>query len=460
MSISLQFFGAARQVTGSKHLLTVGKRQVLLECGMTQGGDRREADRQNRNLDFDASEVDAVVLSHAHIDHSGSLPLLVKSGFDGPIYCTRGTDDLVEVLLRDSAMLQAQDAEYLKRKGIDLPAPYDIRDVERTLKLMRAVPYHQDFDVVDGVRAKFFDAGHIFGSAMVYLEAREGDRTVRVGFTGDHGRRFTPILRDPEQLPPVDALITESTYGDREHSGDPVIDDELEEVVNHEMKDGGRILIPAFSIGRTQNVLFSLGKLVEAGRIPRQPIFIDSPMARKATKIIRAHPAAFDDETKAILESGRDPLFFEGVRFVADREESMELNDLRQGIIIAASGMCQGGRIVHHLKRTLPRKQDCVLTVGYMARGTLGREIVERRDEVEIWGRRYPVRCQVRTIHGLSAHADWKEMVGNLRHLRDECKNVFIVHGEADAALAFQKRLRDAGFRGVEVPERTEAFEL
>jgi len=460
MSITLQFFGAAREVTGSKHLLTVGSQRILLECGMTQGGDRQEADRQNRELDFDAARVDAVVLSHAHIDHSGSLPLLVKRGFRGRIYCTRGTDDLVDVLLRDSAMLQEQDARYLQKKGIDQPAPYDVEDVERTLGQLRPQRYHEDFEVVPGVTARFYDAGHILGSAMVYLEAVDGGRTLRLGFTGDHGRKSTPILRDPERLPPVDVLLSESTYGDREHDGDQDIDDEMAEIVTEEMRDGGRILIPAFAIGRTQNVLWTLGNLVAAGRIPRQPIFIDSPMAKRATKIVRAHPEAFDDETRDVIRSGRDPLFFEGVRFVADQNESMELNDLRQGIILSASGMCQGGRIVHHLKRTLPRREDCLLTVGYMARGTLGREIVDGAKHVEIWGRSYPVRCRVRTIHGLSAHADWKEMVASLSHLREHCRRVFLVHGEEEAALAFAERLREAGFAGVEVPTQRQLVEL
>jgi len=459
MTISLQFFGAARQVTGSKHLLTVGDRRILLECGMTQGeGD--DVDRQNRELDFDARDIDAVVLSHAHIDHSGSLPLLVKEGFTGAIHCTDGTDDLVEVLLRDSAMLQEQDAEYLKKKGIDLPAPYSMQHVEKTVGLLRAHRYHEAFEVLPGVRVEFFDAGHIFGSAMVFVTVEHEGRTVRIAFTGDHGRKFTPILRDPERLPECDVLICESTYGDREHDGTPDIEDQLAEIVNEEMRDGGRILIPAFAVGRTQNILWALGNLVAAGKIPQQPIFIDSPMARRATKITRGHPQVFDRETKSIIDSGRDPLFFDGVRFVADREESMELNDLRSGIIIAASGMCQGGRIVHHLKRTLPRREDCVLMVGYQARGTLGRRIQDGADHVRIWGRSFDVRCKVRSMHGLSAHADWKELLGNLRHLRDGAQRVFLVHGEEDAALTFADRLRDAGFRGVEVPERTERFEL
>lgn len=456
---TLQFLGAARQVTGSKYLLTTNGKRVLFECGLVQGP-RAVSNRANRELGVDASKVDGVVLSHAHIDHSGALPRLVKLGYEGPIHCTQPTAELVEVLLYDSAHLQAQDAEHLRRRGIVFEPPYDAEDVAQTVKRLRAHAYHEPFEVVPGVRVEFFDAGHIFGSAMEVITVQEGGRTLRIGFTGDHGRKHTSILRDPERLPPVDALITESTYGDREHENSPAIDGKLGDIVREEMRDGGRVLVPAFAVGRTQNLLVSLNRLISNRAIPAQNIWIDSPMATQATKIMRRHPEIYDDETKRLLASGRDPFFFDGVRFVADAEESKTLNSVRQGIIISASGMCEGGRILHHLKQTITRPEDCVLTVGYMAQGTLGRRLVDGNEYVNIFGERYRVRCKVRSLLGLSAHADYKELLASLGHLAARPCKVFVVHGEEAPAIRFADRLRDAGFADVHVPVRGEICQV
>ncbi len=456
---SLQFLGAARHVTGSRHLLTANGKRVLFECGMVQGP-REMSNRLNRDLGLDATSIDAVVLSHAHIDHSGSLPRLVKLGFRGRIHCTEATADLIELLLYDSAGLQAQDAEHLRKRGVEFEPPYDGADVKQTLKQLHRHAYHETFDVVDGVTVQFFDAGHIFGSAQEVITVREGNRRVRIGFTGDHGRKHTSILRDPERLPEVDVLITESTYGDRLHEETPRINTRLAEIVQEELRDGGRILVPAFAIGRTQNLLFSLNQLIAHGRIPPQRIFIDSPMAAQATRIMARYPELYDQETRNLLDSGRDPFFFEGVRFVADVQESISLNDVRQGIIISASGMCEGGRILHHLKRTIGRPEDCVLAVGYMAQGTLGRRLVDGETTVRIYGESYTVRCKVRSLLGLSAHADYKELLANLAHLTTSAQKVFVVHGEESAALAFATRLQEAGFRHAHAPERGETHEL
>jgi len=458
MAISIQFLGAARQVTGSKHLLTVDDHKILLECGMVQGP-RRTSNKINTDLPLDPEQIDAVVLSHAHIDHSGSLPRLVRMGYEGPIYCTDPTKSLLGVMLADSAHLQAADARYLSKKGHRFEPAYDIGDVERTLRQARGLPYHKDFEVVPGVKARFLDAGHILGSAQVVLDvqARKGNMTI--AFTGDHGRRVLPILRPPEKLPPCNILISESTYGNRLHPENVDLEAELERILREEMRDGGRVLIPAFSVGRTQNILFFLHKLMAAGRIPHTPVFVDSPMSTKATKIMAGHRDVLHEDIRSMLASGNNP-FFDGVRYVADVEESKGLNGVRQGVIISASGMCEGGRILHHLKQSLPRPQDCVLIVGYQAQGTLGRRLVEGHEHVAILGERYQVRCRIRKMNGLSAHADWKELVQNLRHLAAHTRRVFVVHGEEDPAIMFREHLIDAGFRQVDVPVYREEFRL
>jgi metallo-beta-lactamase family protein len=462
MAIELQFLGAARHVTGSKHLITVDGRRILLDCGLVQGP-RAMAVEANRELPFDPGSIDAVILSHAHIDHSGSLPRLVRMGYRGPIHCTPGTRDLAEILLADSAYLQAQDIAYLKKKGRadpDLEPPYDIEDVERTVRAMRTHGYGMRFEVLPGVRAEFLEAGHILGSAMVVVHFNAAGREQRLAFTGDHGRAGSPILRDPERLPEVDYLITESTYGDRVHETGQEMEEALCRVVREEVEDGGRILVPAFSVGRTQNLLYTLGNLIHAGRIPPQRIWVDSPLSTKATKIVAAHRELFDADARAVLESGRDPFFFDGVRFVADVQESMALNGVRSGIIISASGMCEAGRILHHLKFSVTRKEDCVLAVGFMAEGTLGRKLVDGFESVPILGERYPVRCKVRQIQGLSAHADCDELVAALRHLAPRCRRAFVVHGEEAPALKFCDRLRDVGFENVVAPVQRQKFVL
>lgn len=456
---SIQFLGAARHVTGSKYLLTANGKRVLFECGLVQGP-REMSNRANRELGVEAAAVDGVVLSHAHIDHSGSLPRLVKLGYRGAIHCTKPTAELAEILLHDSARLQAADARHLSKRGIVYQPPYEPKDVEQTVKQMRGHDYHEPFEVVPGVSIEFFDAGHIFGSAMEVITVREGRSSVRIGFTGDHGRKQTSILRDPERLPPVDVLLTESTYGDRLHEASPEINQRLADIVAEELRDGGRILVPAFAVGRTQNLLFSLNQLIARQAIPAQPIYVDSPMATEATKVMRRYPELYDEATRRLLNSGRDPLFFDGVRYVGDAEESKSLNSVRQGIIIASSGMCEGGRILHHLKRTVTRREDCVLTVGYMAEGTLGRKLVDGHPQVNILGERYPVHCKVRSLLGLSAHADYQELIGNLSHLAPIARQVFVVHGEEPPALEFAERLRTVGFRKVDVPHHREVFDL
>jgi metallo-beta-lactamase family protein len=452
MTIALQFCGAARRVTGTKHLLKVGDRRVLLDCGIVQGP-RKVSDEANRKLPFHPDQIDAVVLSHAHIDHSGLLPKLVKDGFRGRITCTRATADLTSVLLRDAADIQVNDSRHLARRGQIVQPLYDENDVARTLPLLRGVKYHERVPVIPGVDVEFFDAGHILGSAIVLLHIDDGRQRLRLAFTGDHGRKFLPILRDPEPIPECDVLLTESTYGDREHPPRGDIETQVVEIVRREVEDGGRILVPAFSVGRTQNIVLSLGRLMHEGRIPRLPIFVDSPLSREATKVIAAHPELFDQETRALLATGRSPFYFEGVRYVADVEESKSLNELREGVIIAASGMCESGRILHHLARSVGRSQDAVVLIGYQAEATLGRKLQDGWQRVRIYGDEHAVRCKVYSLGGMSAHADWQEMLKNNGAAGRTARQTFVVHGEERPALAYAQRLTDAGFKNVVVPE-------
>jgi metallo-beta-lactamase family protein len=459
MTIELQFLGAARHVTGTKHLLTIGKKKVLLDCGMVQGP-RRVADEANRKLPIAGRDVDAVVLSHAHIDHCGSLPRLVKDGFAGPIWCTDATSDMLRMMLMDSAHIQSQDCRHLRRRGHDVEPVYDDQDVERTLRLVRPVPYHETLEVLRELRVQFLDAGHILGAAIVVMDVDGGKRQRRIVFTGDHGRKNLPILRDPDRIPECDALITESTYGNREHEHRVDLMAELARIVGEELHDGGRVIIPAFAVGRTQSVVLFLGQLMRDGTLPKLEIHVDSPMSREATRIMGKHPGLFDAETRALLKSGHNPLFFEGVNYVASVEESKALNQVRTGVIISASGMCESGRVLHHLSQSIGRREDCVLMVGYQATGTLGRRLLDGERMVNIFGEPHEVKCKVRSIPGLSAHADWRELMAASRHLAGRCKQVFVVHGEDEPAEAYASRLRDAGFAKVHVPSKYDRIEV
>lgn len=459
MTIQLQFLGAARQVTGSKHLLTVNGRRILIDCGMVQGP-RKLANKLNAQLPLEARNIDAVVLSHAHIDHSGSLPRLVKLGYQGSIHCTHATADLLGILLPDSAHIQESDARYLAKRGHAFEPAYTSRDVETTMARVVGADYHEPVQVCPEVTATFIDAGHILGSSQIVLDVQDGSHSMRIAFTGDCGRKDLPILRDPDPLPPCDVLITESTYGDRLHPSRTDLEAQIEAFLEEQRGFGGRLLIPAFSVGRTQNILWYLGRLIHAGKLDPLPIVVDSPLSTKATRIVARHHDLYDKETRALLDAGRDPFFFEGVRCTSDVEESKALNTMRRGIIISASGMCEGGRILHHLKQTIERPEDCVLIVGFQAQSTLGRRLLEGYETVKIFGERHKVRCRVRHINGLSAHADAAELLEHLRPLVGRAQRVFVVHGEENAAMRFADRLLDAGFGDVEVPLHKETFTL
>lgn len=459
--MQIEFVGAAQTVTGSKHVIRTKHATVLLDCGMVQGR-RRESIRQNQELGVNPAEIDAVILSHAHIDHSGALPMLVRNGYDGPIYATPATRDLCAVMLEDAAMIQASDARYINKvierdhAHMDPVEPlYDQEDVVQVLARMLAVPYHRKMQVANGVHVTFFDAGHVLGSAIVVLDVEDGGKHKRLLFTGDLGRKHMPILRDPEIVDGVDALITESTYGDRLHKPIGAMDDELAAVLERTYKRGGKVVIPSFALERAQELLYALNALKHDGRLPPMPIYVDSPLTVKITDIFRLHPECYDTETRALLQSNRSPFDFEAVQYVGDKEESKAIDASTDPcVIISASGMCEAGRVVHHLKATIEDAKNTVCIVGFQAAHTLGRRLVERRPRVRIFGVERDLRAEVVTMNGFSAHADQRDLVEYASALRDrgQLRRVALVHGEETAQAALTEKLRDAGIAEVHAP--------
>ena len=455
---TVTFWGAARTVTGSMHLVEANGGKLLLDCGLYQGK-RAEAWQRNSRFPFPPKSIDAVILSHAHTDHCGNLPNLVRNGFHGPIYCTPATRDLTAVMLGDSAKIQAEDAAYLNRhRGKDelkVQPLYDERDVRRTLCLCHAVPYDRDFEPRRGVQARFVDAGHLLGSAMVALKLDGAGRERRVTFTGDIGRRDQPILRDPAPVPEADLLISESTYGGKTHDPVDLLAERLGDIVRRTTERGGKLLIPAFSLGRTQTVAFFLHQLVNAGRLPPLPIFVDSPLAAAATEVFRLHPDCFDEETAALVESDPDLFGGELIHYIHDVEASKRLNGYADPcVIIAASGMCEAGRILHHLKHNVEDPRNTILIVGFQAPNTLGRRLVERRPEVRILDRMLKLRAEVVVANGFSSHADQGDFMTYLGPLAGKTPQVRLVHGEVPNAEALAAALREKGFGDVEIPDR------
>lgn len=466
--MKIEFQGAARTVTGSMHLLTVNGARILLDCGLYQGK-RAESYERNSNLPFDPKSVDATVLSHAHIDHSGNLPTLVKNGFAGSIYATAATRDLCAAMLLDSAHIQEEDAQYLnkKRSRQDLPPVvplYTVNDAAKSLKSFVSLGYDRPLSVAPGVTLTLRDAGHILGSAVVILDLVEGARKVRLAFSGDLGRKGTPILQDPVVVEEVDSLIIESTYGDRVHDSIEDTRRKLREVVNDTYARGGKLIVPAFAVGRTQELVYDLHRLAEERDIPSLPIFVDSPLAINATEVFRLHPECFDQELLQFIAGGKDqdPWGFHRLTYVRTVEASKELNFLREpAIIISASGMCEAGRILHHLKNNVEDPRNTVLIVGWQAPDTLGRRLVEHQPVVKIFGEEYTLRARVETINGYSAHADRTELLDYVRQVASRgLKTVFVVHGEEASSLALADNLAGMNVARIVVPKPGEAFEL
>jgi metallo-beta-lactamase family protein len=461
----ITFHGAVRTVTGSQHLLEVNGKKILLDCGLYQGK-RADANRRNATFRFEPKDIDALVLSHAHMDHAGNIPTLVKRGFKGNIYCTPATRDLCGVMLMDSAFIQQKDAEFLnKRRKDDEPAVealYGAPDVQQTLKQMICVPYQRPMQVTPGVSVTFRDCGHILGSASVTLDCTEGTRQLRVAFTGDVGRREFPILHDPDPPQKVDVLISESTYGDRLHSSEVEAEDELAGIVQRVYRRGGIIVMPAFAVGRTQTVVYHLHKLHQSGKIPNLPIYVDSPLAVNVTSVYKLHPECYDADTLELMDKDSDPFGFRGIRYVQSVEESKRLNDVREPVmIISASGMCEAGRVLHHLRNRIGDARNMVLLGGFQAEHTLGRRLQEGAVLARIYGEEVPVKAEVKKLEGMSAHADRDGLLAFAKSTAGaKPPKTFLVHGEEDVCLKFQTFLKEKGFADVTVPIEAKAYEL
>jgi metallo-beta-lactamase family protein len=458
--IELEFVGAAQTVTGSMHLVRTPHATVLLDCGLYQGR-RHESIERNRNIPLDISKLDTVVLSHAHIDHSGALPLLVGRGYNGDIHATPATRDLCAAMLEDAAMIQAADAKHInrliERDGLEMThvdALYTQADVRKTLNQMVTLAYHRPKQIAPGVRLTFLDAGHVLGSAIVVLDVDDEGKQRRICFTGDLGRNNMPILRDPEIPSDIEALITESTYGDRNHPPIAEMGEELADVITRTVKRGGKVVIPSFALERAQEIVFSLKKLAREGKIPRVPVYVDSPLTVKITDVFKLHPECFDEETLELLRKD-SPFDFAELRYVSGKEESMAIDASPEPcVIISASGMCESGRVLHHLKATLEDDKNTVCIVGFQAQHTLGRRLVEKRTRVKIFGVERDRRCDVVVLNGFSAHADQRGLVDFALAARERGKlrKIAMVHGEPKAQAALTALLTKEGFPEVHAP--------
>lgn len=462
--MKITFHGAAQTVTGSLHIVETARGDiVLMDCGMFQGR-RAEARAINNQFPVDPKKVRAIVLSHSHIDHIGNIPAWVAHGLKCPIYGTGATVDLCALMLRDSAHIQETDAMHLNKHLAPGQPPvvpaYTVEDAERAIGMLRGRNYRQEFDVVPGLTALYRDAGHILGSASITLSENVDGRITRLGFTGDIGRPDSAILNDPEPLDAgLDALLSESTYGNKEHPPQEDLPGKLADVLTRTVARGGKVIIPAFAVGRTQHVLYCMSQLQKAGKIPHMPIFVDSPLAIGASEIFKRHPECYDIEATKIF--GDDGSLFELDRFKTTRlpDESRKLNDLKgPAVIIAASGMCEAGRVLHHLEHHMGDERNTILIVGFQAENTLGRKIVEKQRLVKVYGQEHVLRAEVAVINGFSAHAGKSELAGFLDHCRPKGP-LFLVHGEIGPMTDFQAHLTgERGFKDVRIPKKGESF--
>lgn len=463
--MKLKFQGANFSVTGSRHLLKINGKQILLDCGMYQGH-RKDEYKFNKNFPFDPTKVDAVLLSHAHIDHSGNLPNLVKDGFKGSIYTTPATKDLCEFMLRDSAYIQEKEAEYLNRKkakrGEPLIEPiYTQEDAEKALNQFKGIKYEETFEVIEGVKCTFVDAGHILGSAITILDIQdqEDNKTKRLVYTGDLGRKFLPILRDPYQVKKADYLITESTYGNTLHESIVNVEEIVENFVEKTYQRKGKIIIPSFALGRTQEVVYTFHKLMKDKKIPDMQLYVDSPLAVNVTDIFRKHPECYDERTKKEFQK-ENPFGFEKITYITDVKDSKALNFKEDPhIIISASGTCEHGRILHHLKNNIEDERNTILIVGYMPEYTLGRKILEKTPEIKIFGEPYKLKAKVKSVNAFSAHADRSDLVDHVKHI-EGLKGIFLVHGEEKQLQAFKEALHENSIKDVTIPHLGDEVEI
>lgn len=463
----LTFWGAARTVTGSMHLLELESGyKLLMDCGLYQGH-RAEAKEINSKLPYDASKIDVVLLSHAHIDHSGLLPMLWKSGFRGRIYTTFASYDLCAIMLLDSAHIQEKDARYVnkrhRKRNEPLVTPlYTEEDAEAVLDHFVGVGYGAPFTPVPGVRVEYRDAGHILGAASMVLEITENGRTINLGFTGDVGRPNRPILRDPQAMADCDYLISESTYGGKVHDPPDTSKGKLLEVVKRTSGRGGRVIIPAFSVGRTQEIVYILDQLEHEDKLPPIPVYVDSPMAVNATGVFQLHPECYDRELREYIIKDGDAFGFDRLNYVRSVEESKRINTLRGPmIIISASGMCEAGRILHHLKNNIEDPKNTIMMVGYCADHTLGKRIVDRNQRVRIFGEEYSLKAEVVVMNSYSAHADEPELIDFIEMIdRDRLKDIFLVHGEYKRQEMLRDSLTEKGYDSITIPSRGDSVGL
>jgi metallo-beta-lactamase family protein len=462
----INFHGAAHTVTGTQHLLEINGFRLLLDCGMYQGR-REESYARNLNFKFDAGSLDAVILSHAHIDHSGNLPNLVKQGFNGPIYATRATAELASVMVADSGHIQESDAEFVNKRRARNDEPpvepiYTKADAERVADSFAPVDYDQPFEPVKGVVARFVEAGHILGSAAVSLEIEEKGRKIRFWFSGDIGRYKLPLLRDPVLPQEVDYLLMESTYGDKAHRDPELAAVEFRDVVKRTVNRGGKVIVPAFAVGRAQEIVLYLNQMMSDGEVPSVPVYVDSPLAVKATQVFKNHPECFDDETRQFVLEARHPaLDFKMLKYVQSVDESKALNELREPmIIISASGMVETGRVVHHVKNNIEDPRNTICIVSWQAPYTLGRRIADREKQVKIFGETYDVRAEVATIGGLSAHAGQDLLVKYAVGVKETVKKVFLVHGEEMPVGILTQKLQEQNVKNIFYPDLHESMEI
>lgn len=459
--MEIEFVGAAQTVTGSMHLVRAAGQTVLLDCGMYQGR-RRESYARNKDLPLPVHEIDTVVLSHAHIDHSGTLPLLVKHGFRGPIYSTPATRDLATIMLRDSAAIQASDARYMNRraekKGLDVERVeplYNEQDVLQTIGQFHSVPYGFRSLLAPGLTLTFLDAGHVLGSAMCVLDVEEDARHRRLLFTGDLGRRNMPILRDPALPEGAHVLITESTYGDRLHDDIEHMDEDLAELVERTTKRGGKVIIPSFALERSQEIVYALKRLKMEGRLPDVPVYVDSPLTVRLTDVFKLHPECYDEETREMLAGRNSPFVFEQLRYVQSVDESKAIVANKQpAVILSASGMCEAGRILHHLRSTIEDQRNTVAIVGFQAPHTLGRRLVENRSRVKIFGVERDRRAEVKVLNGFSAHADQADLLdfAEACKTKGDLKHIALVHGDPKQQKALAELMQERGLKRPMMP--------